>query len=125
MTHFFAKAALAALIGFGGLGATATTASADSIRFGIGDGGLSVQVRDHDRGWDRGRGRGDRGWDRHGRRGRCAPWMATRKAERFGLRRAHVVDISRRRVIVEGRKRGRFITVAFANARGCPTIGRY
>ena len=125
MTHFFAKAALAALIGFGGLGATANTASADSIRFGISDGGLSVQVRDHDRGRDGGWDRGDRGWDRHGRRGRCAPWMATRKAERFGLRRAHVVDISRRRVIVEGRKRGRFITVAFANARGCPTIGRY
>lgn len=124
MTHFFAKAALAALIGFGGIGATATTASADTIRFGVSDGGFSVQVRDHDR-RDRGWDRHERRWDRHDRRGRCAPWMATRKAERFGLRRAHVVDISRHRVIVEGRKRGRFITVAFANDRGCPTLGRY
>lgn len=115
MAHFFAKAALAALIGLGGFGVTTTTASADTIRFGISDGGLSVQVRDHDR-----RGRHDRGWDRHDRRRGCAPWMATRKAERYGLRRANVVHMSRRSVVVEGIRRGRPVTISFANERGCP-----
>ncbi|MDO9414698.1 hypothetical protein [Pararhizobium sp.] len=127
MTQFFAKAALAALIGLGSLGATATTASADSIEFGISrDGGFGVEVRDRDRdGW-RDRERGNGGWRRHDRGGRCAPWMAEDKArDRFGLRRAQVVDVTPRRVIVEGRRHGRIQTVAFANDRGCPTLGGF
>lgn len=128
MKNRFFNAAAAAVIGLTGLFGAATTASADTIEFGIGPrGGIDVQVRDHDRrrygderDWGRGR---DRHWDRD-RRGRCAPWMAVDKARDRGLRRAYVADVSPRRVVVEGRRHGYRQTIVFANVRGCPTIGR-
>ncbi|WP_426131385.1 hypothetical protein [Pararhizobium sp. PWRC1-1] len=90
------------------------------------DGIVDVQVRDHERGGDeRDWGRDGRrpGWDRGERRGRCAPGLAQEKARDFGLRRAQIVDVSPRRVVVEGRRRGEYRTIV-ANVRGCPVIGR-
>ena len=63
-----------------------------------------------------------RGWG-HERRGRCDPGLAQEKARDFGMRRARVVDVSPRRVVVEGMRRGNYRTLVFANARGCPVIG--
>jgi hypothetical protein len=40
------------------------------------------------------------------------------------MRRARVVDVSPRRVVVEGMRRGNYRSIVFANARGCPVIGR-
>jgi hypothetical protein len=42
----------------------------------------------------------------------------------MGFRRAHVVDVSPRRVVVEGFTRHGPDRVFFANVRGCPVIGR-
>ncbi len=132
MRQTFVKLAAIAFIGLSGIGATAATASADTLSFGIhSDGIVDVQYRDRDRdGYrderDWGRNRHHRpGWG-HGerRRGRCDPWLAQEKARDFGLRRARVVDVSPRRVVVEGRRHGDYRTVVFANARGCPIIGR-
>lgn len=126
MKNRFFNAAAAAVIGLTGLLAGASTASADSIEFGFGP-GVDVQYRDYDGGygderdWRRGR---DRHWDRD-RRGRCAPWIAVDKARDRGLRRAYVADVTPRRVIVEGRRHGYRQTIVFANARGCPMIGRW
>ncbi|OJF91828.1 hypothetical protein [Pararhizobium antarcticum] len=132
MKQMFVKLAAIVLIGLSGLAATTGSAAADTVSFGIRSGGIvDIQYRDHDR-----RRYGDeRDWrrDRHnrpgsghhaGRRGRCEPWLAQEKARNFGLRRAHVVDVSPRRVVVEGRRHGDFRTVVFANVRGCPVIGR-
>ncbi len=128
MKNRFFNAAAAAVIGLTGLLGAASTASADSIEFGFGPSdGIDVQYRDYnggygdERDWNRGR---DRYWDR-GRRGRCAPWIAVDKARDRGLRRAYVADVTPRRVIVEGRRHGYRQTIVFANARGCPTIGRW
>jgi hypothetical protein len=130
MRKIFAKLALAGFIGLTGFGATVAPASADTLTFGIhsGSGVVDVQYRDRDRygderDWDGDRrGRGD-GWGRE-RRGRCAPWLAVDKARSYGLRRAHVADVSRRSVVVEGRRRGDYRQIVFANVRGCPVIGR-
>jgi hypothetical protein len=132
MKNILINAAAAAVIGLTGLFGAASTASADAVEFGFGSGdGVQVQYRDFDRGygderdWGRDRRGPDRGWDGGGRRSRCAPWMAVDKARDHGLRRAYVADVSHRRIVVEGSRRGYRQTIAFANQRGCPVIGRW
>ncbi|ABR61049.1 hypothetical protein GOC91_11355 [Sinorhizobium medicae] len=117
MKKFLVNAAIAAVIGLTGL---VSTASAQSLTLEIGPGG--VQYRDYDR-HDDWRGRGH--YDRRDRRGRCAPGLAVEKARDRGLRRAYVADVTGRRVVVEGRRRGHRQAIVFANARGCPVIGRW
>ncbi|MDW5312956.1 hypothetical protein [Rhizobium sp. PL01] len=130
MKQIFAKLALAGMIGLTGLGATVAPASADTLTLGLHSSGVvDVQYRDRDRD-----GYGDeRDWDgdrRHrpgwggDRRGRCDPRLAQEKARDFGMRRARVVDVSPRRVVVEGMRRGDYRSMVFANARGCPVLGR-
>lgn len=110
----FVKAGLAALIALGGLAATAPSASADGVRYGI-------YVQD---GYRHG-GHGAPGWGRPDRgRDRCSPWLAEEKASRMGIRRARVVDVSPRRVVVAGFDRYGRDRVVFANVRGCPVIRR-
>ncbi|KJF73837.1 MULTISPECIES: hypothetical protein [Rhizobium/Agrobacterium group] len=125
MFSTFAKAGLAALIALGGISATASAASAGS------DVQFRVQVQDgygHDRGRGQGWGRPDRhgpGWGRPDRpRLGCSPQLAEEKASRMGIRRARVVDVSPRRVVVAGFDRYGRDRVVFANERGCPVIRR-
>ena len=126
MTHFLAKAGLAALLAIGGLTATAPMAAAGGpdvdIYFGFGDSGPRYRDRD-DSGW-RHRAPWERGYDRPRHRPGCAPWQAIDQARYFGLRRAEIADINRRRVIVEGRGRYGWGRMVFANAPGCPLISR-
>lgn len=135
MKNIFAKLALVGFIGLTGLSATVAPAAADTLTFGSHSGGVvDVQYRDRDRDrygderdWDRDR-RHRSGWGQsqgwgHERRGRCDPWLAADKARAHGLRRARVVDVSPRRVVVEGRRWGEHRRVVFANARGCPFMG--
>ncbi|MET0171880.1 hypothetical protein [Agrobacterium vaccinii] len=115
MISTFAKAGVAALIALGGISATATTAAAGpDVQYGI-------YVQDGYRhGGGHGWGRPDRGRDRD----RCSSWMAEEKASRMGLRRARVVDVSPRRVVVAGFDRRGRDRIVFANVRGCPVIRR-
>lgn len=115
MTSTFIKAGIAALIALTGLTSTVTTAAA-SPEFGI----YQIQYRDRDR--DYRDWRPDRRPDH--RRGGCAPWQAERKADRMGLRRTRVIDVSRRAVTVAGMTRRGPDRVVFANVRGCPLIRR-
>ncbi|OLP61204.1 hypothetical protein BJF93_20650 [Xaviernesmea oryzae] len=130
MTSKLATLALAGLVALSGL--AAGQASAGNLSVGIYAGDITpVQYRDerdwrpgpppgwrHDRGPDRGP---NPGW-RAERGGRCAPWMAEEKARAYGLRRARVVAVTPRRVIVEGRRFGEFRRISFANVRGCPSL---
>ena len=115
MISTLAKAGLAVFLSVSGLAATASTASAGpDVRYGI-------YVQD---GYRHG-GHGGHGWGRPDRgRDRCAPWLAEEKASRMGLRRARVVDVSPRRVVVAGFDRYGRDRVVFANVRGCPIIRR-
>ena len=113
MTNMIVKAGIAALIAFTGVSATAPTAAAAGPEFTV-----QVQYRDHDRNRHWGGDRRDR--RPHG----CAPWLAEAKADRMGLRRTRVVDVSRRTVTVVGFGRRGPDRVVFANVRGCPLIRR-
>ena len=120
MTSFIAKVGLAALVAFTGMSATVQTAVAQDKPHGI-----YVQYHDRDRDWrdHRRSDRHDRG-RHHNRRAGCAPWLAEEKADRMGLRRTRVVDVSRRTVTVAGYDRRGRDRVVFANVRGCPLIRR-
>ncbi len=132
MLNRFAKAGIAALIAATSLFATTSSASAD--------GGFGIYIDGPGRhGWDdRGRpgwdDRGRHGWDDRGRgrgpefgrphhRG-CAPFQAVEQARWSGLRRAHVSDVTPRRVIIGGLRHGYPDRVVFANVPGCPLLRR-
>lgn len=100
MINLFAKAGLAALITLGAVSATAATASANDFAASV------HQVRyDH-------------------RVRACSPIRAVQKARAMGLRRAHLVNITPRRVVVDGFNRRGPARVVFANVPGCPLIRR-
>ncbi|MEL6505244.1 MAG: hypothetical protein AAFQ10_12410 [Pseudomonadota bacterium] len=103
-------------IALGAMGATAattTTASAD-VRGGIYIGGPGFEVGFGDY------RRGPRYEDRRYRpRNFCRPGKALRKARRRGLRRAHIVRVGPRGVVVRGIKWGERVTMGFARNRHC------
>lgn len=101
MINLFAKAGIAALIALGAVSATAATASANEFAANV------HQVR-----YDHHRGRA------------CSPTGAVQKARAMGLRRAHIVNITPRRVVVDGLSRRGPERIVFANVPGCPLIRR-
>ena len=113
-------AALSTLIGLGTLAAIPATAQAEGLYLNYGSGhhsgvGIGVQIGDYDRDYR------DYRRDRRHFRG-CTPNRALNKAERLGLRRAHVVDVDRRTIKVSGRKYGERVRITFARAPNCPVI---
>lgn len=50
----------------------------------------------------------------------CNPRRALRKAQRRGIRHAHIRRINGRGVVVAGRKWGERVVIGFANHRSCP-----
>jgi len=114
MTSLIVKAGIAALVALTGLSAAVPTASAAGP-----DMSIQVQYRHDDR-----RPGPDRHWRPDRRPAGCAPWMAESKADRMGLRRTRVVDVSPRTVTVIGFGRRGPDRVVFANVRGCPVIRR-
>ena len=118
MFNTIKTAALSALVGLGTL--TAIPAHADSLYLGFGnnnDPRFGVYAGDDGYRQRRDERRGD--W----RRG-CSPDRALDRAERKGLHRVRIVDVSRRTVKVMGRQDGDRVVVVFANERGCPVIYR-
>ncbi|MFU0502972.1 hypothetical protein [Pseudaminobacter sp. NGMCC 1.201702] len=132
MFKMLKSAALSALIGLGAFAAMPASAQADGIYLDYHGGGIGVIVDDHDRRdrRDRWEDRRDRWEDRHDRwddrdrweRRRCSPDRALDKAERMGIRRARVVDVSRRTITVRGRKWHDRVHVTFARAPHCPIL---
>jgi hypothetical protein len=110
MTSLIAKIGLAALVALTGVVPATSSANAS-------ESGVVIQVQHRDRHHDR-----DRRY--HQNRPGCSPRHAEAKAERMGLRRVRVVDVSRRTVTVVGRDRHGRDRVVFANLRGCPVIRR-
>jgi hypothetical protein len=131
MFNMLKTAVLSAMIGLGGLAAMPASAHADGIYLNFGgsdDARMGVFVQDgrydgrRDR-WDR-HDRHDRRdrWERREHRRACTPDRALDKADRMGLRRARVVDVSRRTITVSGRKWHDRVHVTFARAPNCPVI---
>ncbi|OBY04254.1 hypothetical protein BAE36_26430 [Rhizobium leguminosarum bv. trifolii] len=101
----------AALIG---LTISPTIAAAQDLELRVGPGGLGVYERDSDP------DRYDR-YDRRGPRG-CDPDDALDIARSEGFRRAQIVRMSSRTIVVQGMTRRGPERMTFANRRGCPEI---
>jgi hypothetical protein len=54
--------------------------------------------------------------------GRCAPGLALQKASNRGLNRVAISHVGPNRVTVSGKIRGMWAKVSFANVRGCPRL---
>ncbi|QKK24666.1 hypothetical protein [Rhizobium hidalgonense] len=107
---------LIGLAGITGLTISPTIAAAQDMELRIGPGGVGVYDRDR----DRDRYRYD-GYERRGPRG-CDPGDALDIARGEGLRRAQVVRMSPRSIVVQGMTRRGPERMVFANRRGCPEI---
>ncbi|OCP24862.1 MULTISPECIES: hypothetical protein [unclassified Ensifer] len=106
----------ASLVAVGALSAALSTSSAQSLDLYIGpDGRPGLELRDRDR--DR------RYYDDEYERLGCSERQALRRALRLGVRDPEIQAVTRRQIIIDGERRGRFVTVAFANRPGCPRIG--
>jgi hypothetical protein len=117
--------ALSALIGLGTLAAIPASAQAEGVYLNYGSGhhngvGIGVQIGDYDR-VDYRDYRRDRRDFRHNRRD-CTPNRAVDKAERYGVRRARVVDVDRRTITVSGRKWGDRVRMTFGRSPNCPVV---
>ncbi|MBY5539784.1 hypothetical protein HFO60_06990 [Rhizobium leguminosarum] len=95
-----------------GLTVAPTIAAAQDLELRVGPGGLGIYDRDRDR-YDR--------YDRRGPRG-CDPDDALDIARSEGLRRAQIVRMSPRSIVVQGMTRRGSERIVFANRRGCPEI---
>jgi hypothetical protein len=103
---------LVGLAAMSGLTIAPTLAAAQDLELRIGPGGVGVYDRDRDR-YDR--------YDRRGPRG-CDPDDALDIARSEGLRRAQIVRMSPRSIVVQGMTRRGPERMVFANRRGCPEI---
>ncbi|MDX3926838.1 MAG: hypothetical protein QHC90_13670 [Shinella sp.] len=114
MPNILAKTLIAAFVGLGAIATSVPAASAS-------DTGIRVETVGYRNGFQLAFHEPHHRWDR---RGRCNLRLAEAKARDRGLRRARVVDVSPRRVVVDGRRFGDRVRMVFANVRGCPTIRR-
>ncbi|MDL2397431.1 hypothetical protein [Rhizobium mayense] len=112
MKELLAKLGIAAAIAVTALSGTAEYASAQGVDVYIGPGYHRPPPPDYYAPPPR--------YDRRG----CDPREAMDVARSYGLHRARVVDVTPRRVIVDGFGRRGPDTMMFANVRGCPLIGR-
>ena len=120
MISKFRTAALSAMIGLGAIAAMPAAAQADGLYLnygGRGGVGVGIHIGDHDRVDYRKRHRHHR---RHFRA--CTSNRAVNKAERYGVRRARVVDVGRRTITVSGRKHGHRVRITFSRAPNCPVV---
>jgi hypothetical protein len=110
------NAALSALIGFGAIATMPATAQAEGVylNYGTHSAGIGIQVGDY--------GRHHYRHDRRHFRAACTPHRALNKAERYGVRRARVVDVNRRTITVAGRKWGERIRMTFGRSQNCPVV---
>jgi len=119
MNTFIRNALAALVVATAGIAASAPAANAGGIgfEFSIGGPGGGVVIRDRDRrgGWNRFEGH-------RGHRNVCRPHRAVQKARHMGVRRADVIRVDNRRVVVKGVRHHRQVRVVFANQRHCPVI---
>lgn len=117
MTNFIPKAALAALVALGAFGATsqANAASVDVIvrtpHVVVRKPVIVVKPAFH-----------PRVVVVKPVYGRCAPGLALDKAMRNGLNKVAISNVGPNRVTVQGKIRGNWAKISFANVRGCPRL---
>jgi hypothetical protein len=107
-----------AALALGSAALTTIPAHAQDLELRVGPGGVNVYDRDRDR------DRYDNGMRRERvSRAACDPDDALDSARDAGFRRAHIVRVTSRNVVVDGLTGGRPDRIVFANVRGCPEVG--
>jgi len=115
MMQFLAKTGLAVMLTAGTLAGTVAPAAAQ----------FSIIIGEPDRRGPPPEYRREPPPPGYGRRPRgCDPRLAEDLAQDYGFRRARVVDITPRRVIVQGWTRRGPDEMTFGNVRGCPALRR-
>jgi hypothetical protein len=109
---------VAGALAMGIFSATSGTASAE-VFGGIYYGGPGFSIGISSGGYGQGYGRRDRHRP-HYRGNRCRPGKAVSKARSRGIRRAHVVRVGHRGVVVAGRKWGERVVIGFGRSHRCP-----
>lgn len=104
---------IAGAVSLGALSTMGSSANAE-VRGGIYFSGPGISIGFGDRHYGR------RHWDAPRHYNRCRPGKAVRKAKRRGIRRAHIVRVGHRGVVVAGRKWGERVVIGFGNRRSCP-----
>jgi len=113
MMQFLAKAGFAAMLGVATLAGTVAPAAAQvDIIIGGPERRPPPDYRRPPPGYDDRRSRG------------CDPRLAEDIARDYGFRRTRVVDVSPRRVVVQGWTRRGPDEISFGNIRGCPVLRR-
>ncbi|MEM8749042.1 MAG: hypothetical protein AAGF28_01985 [Pseudomonadota bacterium] len=115
-TQIIKSTLIAATIAGGALVASSQSASAHHVSGGIFFDGSGIHFGIGDRGFGK-RRHFDRGY---GHRRTCRPGKAVRKARNRGVRRARIVRVNRRGVVVAGRKWGERVIIGFGKHRSCP-----
>jgi hypothetical protein len=105
--------AIAGLVALAGSGITPIAAVAQDMELRVGPGGVGIYDRNRDPDGYSQPDRGPRG---------CDPEDALDIARDEGLRRAQIVRVSPRSVVVQGMTRSGPERMTFANRRGCPEI---
>jgi hypothetical protein len=111
LKQYLAKFGMAATLAVAALSGAADYASAQGLDIYVGPGRHGPDVRI---------GEPPPRYDRRG----CDPREAVEAARDYGMRRARVVDLTPRRVVVDGFTRRGPDTMVFANVRGCPLMDR-
>jgi hypothetical protein len=114
----FLQASMITALALGSAALAHMPANAQDLELRVGPGGVDVYNRDR----DRDRYDYDRSRERVSRRG-CDPDDALDSARDAGFRRAHIVRVTSRNIVVDGFSGGRPDRIIFANVRGCPEVG--
>lgn len=112
-------AALAAAIGLGSIASVPMAAQAEGLylNYRDGNGSFGIGIGDQARYNDHGR---YNHWKPQ--RKFCTPERAANKAERLGLHRVRVVDVTRHTIKVRGRAHGDRVTLVFGKEPHCPIV---
>ena len=121
MRKIISTVTLAAALAVSPVLATMPAAHAQGFNIEVGPNGVRAVPPPPAYGYDQPgppRGYGERDYNRGG----CSERQALNAAREEGLRRASIINVTRRSITVEGYNRGGPERIRFANAPGCPTI---
>ncbi|MDG3575951.1 hypothetical protein P7F60_06115 [Rhizobium sp. YJ-22] len=119
MLRLVSSCCLAALVTAGTFVPFVTPTHAQDMELQIGPDGVRPVIRDRR---EEERRRRLREQEREDFRAGCDPDQAVEEARDAGLRRARVVRMNERRIVVEGRTDDGIERMTFANRPGCPEL---
>jgi len=111
-------AAIATTLAIGAIAAAPAQADSLHLKYKHGDVGFGLTLGD-----GMGPGYEYAGYGGYGQK--CQPWKAVHKAKYMGVKKAHVVDVDWKRIVVKGKKFGSPVKIVFGKAPHCPVKAVY